>query len=360
MTKPIRPYLEYQADRAEAVLNTHRAGGRITGGSVGPHVIRFIFDPDFGVGFKGVKKCEIDLTTALRVPELRVIKKGDDIVLEFDNPNPRRVELLPLLDQWRPVPPATAMVGLTDMGQPLLIRMSAIRECHTLIIGEKSAGKSTLLHTMATSLVLEQDKKHCAMFVMDPEGVTFGGMERSEHLVRPPIMSTSEISEVLQSLVHTIRARKAQGEVPSDGNKYVSGRDVPRIFAFIDNVNAVVFTEGYRVVRFISTIVNEGHKVGVHLVIAIDDTLPMMTDDIMDADFPLRIVGRVGSLDVARRVSRHGDTGAEKLKGYGDFLAVTTDECVRFVSATISDGETRDNPKSDLPDGMDIIDVRRS
>jgi len=41
MFRQMQNYLEYQADRVEAVLIIHRAPGRVTGGTVGPRLVRF-------------------------------------------------------------------------------------------------------------------------------------------------------------------------------------------------------------------------------------------------------------------------------------------------------------------------------
>ena len=72
MPKNLRHYLEYQADRVEAVLAAHRAPGRVTGGTVGPRVIRFSLNPAPHVRIAAIKRLHDDLALALRVPELSI------------------------------------------------------------------------------------------------------------------------------------------------------------------------------------------------------------------------------------------------------------------------------------------------
>ena len=132
MAKQIRPYLEYQADRVEAVLAAHRAPGRITGGTVGPRLIRFFLNPDPHTRFSAIRRLADDLALALRVSSLSVHREEQGVVLAFANPDPKPVDLLTLLDETHPVPAATAVLGLTDDGLPLQIGRASCRErvCH--------------------------------------------------------------------------------------------------------------------------------------------------------------------------------------------------------------------------------------
>ena len=56
----------------------------------------------------------------------------------------------------------------------------------------------------------------------------------------------------------------------------------------------------------------------------------------MKANFPVRLIGRVTSADDARVAAGIGGTGAEKLTGRGDFIAITGPGTIRFQAAYIS------------------------
>ncbi|MCD6284651.1 MAG: DNA translocase FtsK, partial [Anaerolineae bacterium] len=114
----MRPYLEYQADRAEAVLAAHRAPGRITGGTVGPRLIRFFLSPAPHTRLATIRRLADDLALAMRVSSLAVVRDENGVVLSFANPEPKPVSLQPLLDDIAPIPAATAVLGLTDAGVP--------------------------------------------------------------------------------------------------------------------------------------------------------------------------------------------------------------------------------------------------
>ena len=59
----------------------------------------------------------------------------------------------------------------------------------------------------------------------------------------------------------------------------------------------------------------------------------------MKANFPVRLVGRVMSSEDARVAAGIGGTGAERLSGHGDFLAISAEGTLRFQAAYISRNE---------------------
>ena len=62
----LRHYLEGQSDRAEAVLAAQRAPARITGGAVGPRLIRLFLNPAPHTRFSTIRGLTDDLALALR------------------------------------------------------------------------------------------------------------------------------------------------------------------------------------------------------------------------------------------------------------------------------------------------------
>ena len=63
----MRRLLEYQADQIEAVLVSHRAPVRVTGGSVLPRLIQFNLVPGRGVSVRKVQKCAEEVALAGRM-----------------------------------------------------------------------------------------------------------------------------------------------------------------------------------------------------------------------------------------------------------------------------------------------------
>ena len=74
---------------------------------------------------------------------------------------------------------------------------------------------------------------------------------------------------------------------------------------------------------------------GLHLIAGAQKPSSAALGPMLKANFPVRLVGRVGSADDARVAAGISGTGAEKLLGHGDFLAVASGQVVRFQAAWI-------------------------
>ncbi|MFN2285168.1 MAG: DNA translocase FtsK [Anaerolineae bacterium] len=349
MSRSLRPYLEYQADRVEAVLSAHRSPGRVTGGTVGPRLIRFFLNPAPHIRFASIKRLADDLALAMQVPTLSVDRGKEGVILEFSNPNPRPVTLLNLLPEVMPMPLATAMLGLTDDGAPLLARLSAPEVAHILVSGTTGSGKSALLKTIAASLALTHTPSLLQMLCIDPKGRTFPAFSGIPHLTRKPIVDVPEALEALQSVVRVMESRDRRGETPvTKRNAIVShndgaqGTSVPRIVIFIDELADLVILGEAPLSDLLTRLVQRGRQAGVHVIAATQHPSSAILSSVMRANFPLRLVGRVVSANDARVASGRAGTDAHLLNGRGDFLAVSGGENpIRFQVAYIDKKELK-------------------
>ena len=331
MSKQIRPYLEYQADRVEAVLAAHRAPGRITGGTVGPRLVRFFLDPAPRTRFTAIKRLADDLALAMRVSNLAIDRNEQGVVLSFANPHPKPVDLLPLLDDLLPIPPATAVLGLTDAGLPLLARLAAPEVAHVLVAGTTGSGKSVLLRTMATSLLVANPPRALRLLCIDPKGRTFGPLAGAAHLARPVISTPAEAHEALCSLLRTMESRDRRHELPGTPT-------TPRIIVFVDELADLLMEGGDPLTTTLTRLVQRGREAGIHLVAATQHPAAALLGSVMRANFPLRLIGRVAAAQDALVASGRGGTDAHLLHGRGDFIAVSGgDQPIRFQVANITE-----------------------
>jgi DNA segregation ATPase FtsK/SpoIIIE, S-DNA-T family len=331
MARKLRPYLEYQADRVEAVLAAHRAPGRITGGTVGPRLVRFFLDPAPHTRFTSIKRLADDLALAMRVSNLSIDRNAQGVVLSFANPDPKPVDLLPLLDDLLPIPPATALLGLTDAGVPLLARLAAPEVAHVLVAGTTGSGKSVLLRAMATSLLLTNAPDTLRLLCIDPKGRTFGPLAGAAHLARPVITTPAEAHEALRSLLRTMEYRDQRHELPGTPA-------TPRIIVFVDELADLLMDGGETLTATLTRLVQRGREAGIHLVAATQHPAAALLGSVMRANFPLRLVGRVAAAQDARVSTGRGGTDAHLLHGRGDFIAVSGgDHPIRFQVAHITD-----------------------
>ncbi len=329
MSRMLRQYLETQADQVEVVLLAHGAPGRITGGTVGPRLIRFFLVPAPQVRLATLYALQNDLALALKVSSLRISRAEQGVILEFPNPEPRPVTFTGLWPEVEPLPPATALLGLTDAGAPLLARLSSPEVAHVLISGTTGSGKTALLRTIAVSLALGHTPETLRLLCLDPKGRAFRALVGVPHLLRPVVLDPSEMREALRSLTRLMEARDRQGE------------QAPRIVVLVDELADLVMT-GEGLEALLTRLVQRGREAGIHLVAATQRPSAAVLSGLMRANFPLRLVGKVVTTEDARIATGRGQTGAEALGGRGDFLAVGgSAQPIRFEVAFIGEQEAQ-------------------
>lgn len=331
MSRMLRRYLEAQADQVEAVLVAHRTPGRITGGTVGPRLIRFVLDPAPQTRLADVRALAEDLAIALKVPSLRVDRNHEGIILEFPNPEPRPVTLTGLWSEVTPLPATTALLGLTDGGAPLLARLSSPEVTHVLVAGTVGAGKTALLRTIAVSLAMSNRPDELRLLCIDLQERAFRALTGLPHLARPPVAEAGEAIEALQSLVRLMDLRLRQSEYQ------------PRMVVFIDEATDLALIEGrISAESLLVRLAQSGHLAGIHLVVATRRPAAAVLSGVLRANFPLRLMGKVMSAEDARVAAGRGQTEAHLLNGRGDFLAVGGSATpIRFQIAHIGDQEAQ-------------------
>ncbi len=158
------------------------------------------------------------------------------------------------------------------------------------------------------------------LLLIDPKGRTFPPSFSAAHLVRPVITAPVAAVEALHSLVRLLTVRDQRGET------------LPRIVICIDELADLVMS-GDGVSAPLERLVQRGREAGLHLIAATQRPSAAILSGIVRANFPLRVVGKVVSADDARIAAGRGGTGAERLQGRGDFLAVSGEQVTRFQAA---------------------------
>ena len=345
----MRNKLEFQADRIEAVLALNKVSARVTGGTVTPRWVRFRVLPAVGAKISKIKSLSEEMAAALNAPNCRVSRRGAAMAVEVPRDDPKPVRLLPLYDQLTdqssdqpPIPTATAILGLAEDGAPLLIRLPSPDVAHILVAGTTGSGKTMLLQTMILSLVMTNPPAlrgemggGISLVLIDPKGHAFRLFEDLPHLARPIIWEVEEMMEVLQSLVRLMEGRSGYGRM--GGNDDPSAR--PPIVVVVDELADLLMVGGKAVQQALTRLTQRGREAGIHIIAATQKPTAAVLGPLIKANFPVRLVGRVTSTDDARTATGWSGTGAERLMGRGDFLAVAEGRVIRFQAAHISPTE---------------------
>jgi S-DNA-T family DNA segregation ATPase FtsK/SpoIIIE len=365
----MREILEAQANCIEQVLLRHLIQARVTGGTVTPRWVRFQVVPELGSEIPEIGHLDEELAAALDAPSCQMSRRGVSVDVEILRADPAPLRLLPLYrhlqeDVSKGIPPMTAVLGLAEDGAPLLIRLPSPDVAHVLVAGIAGAGKTALLQTMILSLALANPAPSpfqagnlaggLRLVLIDPKGDAFGPFRGLPHLARDVVQGTDEAVEALQSLSALMEKAEGQG-------------GAVRVVVFIDELADLLRDGGETVQQTLTWLTQRGSEAGIHVVAAIDDVAMVSgkskTRLFWDPtaafagdphafshkaatelrhNFPVRLVGRVASASDARTATGWSGTGAERLKGQGDFLAAAEGRMLRFQAAYVSPEEIRE------------------
>lgn len=329
----MRKKLEYMSDRLEHVLALHRVPARVTGGTVTPRWVRFEVLPALGVKISKVKGLRDEMAAALDATSCRVSSRGASVAVEVPRDDPQPVRLLPLYNQLvdqsadRPIPPIAAVLGLAEDGAPLLIRLPSPDVAHVLVSGTTGSGKTVLLQTMITSMAMSNSPDDLSILLVDPKRHAFSCFSGLPHLARPVISEIEDVDELLHSVVRLMERRST----------FDAGS--PAVVVFIDELADLLMMGGKSVMHSLTRLTQRGREAGIHIVAATQKPAAAVLGPLIKANFPVRLVGRVTSVEDARTATGWSGTGAERLAGRGDFLAVAEGRVIRFQVGHVDEGE---------------------
>ena len=334
----MRKKLEFQADRIEAVLTTHKVPARVTGGTVTPRWVRFQVLPAVGAKISKIKNLSEELAAALDAHNCRVSRRGAAVAIEVPRDDPKPVRLLPLFrqlaDDDKGIPPVTAILGLDEDGAPLLIRLPSPDVAHILVAGTTGSGKTVLMQTMVLSMAMVNRPRHLMLVLIDPKGHAFGAFEGLPHLARPVVREVGEATEALHSLVRLME-RQATGSIGNTCRQ-------PSVVVVIDELADLLMVGGKSVQVPLTRLTQRGREAGIHIIAATQKPTAAVLGPLVKANFPVRLTGRVTSIEDARTATGWSGTGAERLMGRGDFLAVAEGRAIRFQTAYVSPAEIQE------------------
>jgi DNA segregation ATPase FtsK/SpoIIIE, S-DNA-T family len=323
--------LNNNADRIEAVFRQNQVPAGITGGNVTPRYIQFMVTPGTNTQVCRIESLERQIAAALGVPRAEVIRHGNTLRIDVPRHDSQRVHLLSLLARIRSnqIPNLTATLGLASDGYPLLIRLPAREVGHVLISGTTGTGKTSLLSTIVMSLAISNPRRAVQFVLIDPKHA-LDHLAGLPHLLHPAISDHERITSSLSSLNVIMHTRLAQGNTE------------PRLVIVIDELADLLQSGLHEIHNSLIDMLQHGQAAGLHVIAATEKPSSALLQPIISANFPVRITGRVVSREDAYAASGIENSGAEKLAGTGDLIAVYGNEAPRFDAAHLTAGETSD------------------
>jgi S-DNA-T family DNA segregation ATPase FtsK/SpoIIIE len=322
-----RQSLEQQADCIEAVLARHKAPGYIQGGVVTPRFVQFSLRPHPDTKLNKISSLGEEIAYALGCPRVRIARDGAAVHIEVPRHDPAPVRLPALMRSLTGVPGGTAVLGVEESGQPLLLRLPAPNVVHTLLVGTTGSGKTALARTMLASLAMLNSPADLQMVLIDPKGRGFSALTALPHVQKQAIADSTaavvELTRVVDEMERRDRLRISK----------------PLLVVAIDELADLLQTGGKAADAALTRLAQRGREAGIHLLACTQKPSATLIGSAIKANFPVRLVGSVASRDEARHASGIADSGAETLEGKGDFLLIMRGEAIRLQAAWVSEAE---------------------
>ncbi|MFQ5856026.1 MAG: DNA translocase FtsK [Anaerolineae bacterium] len=330
--------MRYQAREIERTLAAKKLRVRVTGGYMGHRLVVYELVKPPSVNLSAIQRQEEELALALGVQSCRIGRRDGCITVEIPRRNPVTVRLTRL---WQELPtrePAAPLVGVDEQDTPLLLPLDSPNVGHALITGTTGSGKTVLARAMIASLALSNSVRDLGLILLDPKRRGYVPFVGLPHLVHDVIYEPDEALGVLAWAVSEMERRDREGVSPSIS----SGRGTPRLVVFIDELADLMLVAGEDLETRLSRLVQRGREAGIHVVACTQKPTAGVIGSITKANFPARLVGSVVDNIEAYHAAGIRNTGAERLLGKGDFLAIVAGSVVRFQAAYISESEISD------------------
>ncbi len=368
------------AELVEA-LGAHGVDTTLVGYTVGPTVTRFELELGPGVKVSSVTSLNKDIAYAMASPEVRIlapIPGRSAIGVEVPNRQRTLVALGDLLASEEALAaehPLDVPIGRDISGKTVIVNLGEMP--HVLISGATGAGKSSLINSIVTSLVMRATPDQLRLMLVDPKRVEMGQYNDLPHLLSPVVVDPKKAAGMLawavkemerrydilaesgarditsyQQMIErgelvpepTVREQVAEAieratGLESDVEEPSGPEELPYIVIVVDELNDLMMVAARDVEESVVRIAQMARAVGIHLVLATQRPSVDVITGVIKANVPSRIAFAVSSLADSRVIL--DQAGAERLIGKGDMLLVTSSSNVarRLQAPWVSEEE---------------------
>ena len=336
---------------AASVTDSHR----------GPTVTMYEVEVAAGTKVNRVLSLADDIAYALATPDVRIIAPipgRSAIGVEVPNRVRDFVMLGDVLTSKAAKDAGGALfvgLGKDVHGRAVLVNLAEMP--HLLIAGATGAGKSSLINTFVTSILMRTTPDDVKLVLIDPKRVELSHFADLPHLISPVIVHPKRAAEALGWVVREMEMRyeafatvgmrdiEAYNAAHDAGTLRVPpGREnefgrVPFILVVIDELADLMMVAPRDVEDAICRIAQMARAVGIHLVVATQRPSVDVVTGLIKANIPSRIAFMTASQADSRVILDVG--GAEKLVGHGDMLfqPANVSKAVRIQGAWVTEKE---------------------
>jgi DNA segregation ATPase FtsK/SpoIIIE, S-DNA-T family len=331
---------EHQQAALERTFHTFGVPAHVVAAHRGPTVTLYEVEVEAGTKVNKVLSLADDIAYALATPDVRIIAPiPGKSAIGVEVPNKVR-DFVMLGDILRSKAatddehPLSVALGKDVHGRAQLVNLTQMP--HVLIAGATGAGKSSLINSFITSVLMRTDPDEVKLVLVDPKRVELAHFADLPHLLVPVIVHPKRAAEALAWVVREMEQRyellAMVGVRDIDGYRLgleeetlriPPGQedrvvDFPYLLVVIDELADLMMVAPRDVEDAICRIAQMARAVGIHLVVATQRPSVDVVTGLIKANIPSRIALMTSSQADSRVILDMN--GAEKLVGHGDLL----------------------------------------
>jgi DNA segregation ATPase FtsK/SpoIIIE, S-DNA-T family len=331
---------DHQKAALERTFHTFGVPAHVVAAHRGPTVTLYEVEVEAGTKVNKVLSLADDIAYALATPDVRIIAPiPGKSAIGVEVPNKVR-DFVMLGDILRSKAatddehPLSVALGKDVHGRAQLVNLTQMP--HVLIAGATGAGKSSLINSFITSVLMRTDPDEVKLVLVDPKRVELAHFADLPHLLVPVIVHPKRAAEALAWVVREMEQRyellAMVGVRDIDGYRLgleeetlriPPGQedrvvDFPYLLVVIDELADLMMVAPRDVEDAICRIAQMARAVGIHLVVATQRPSVDVVTGLIKANIPSRIALMTSSQADSRVILDMN--GAEKLVGHGDLL----------------------------------------
>jgi S-DNA-T family DNA segregation ATPase FtsK/SpoIIIE len=323
----LRYRLQIQSRQIERVMGSHNLPVHVSGGRVEPRKIRFDVQAHLDGAWDRFRELTSDLQRALGVPNIVVSRQNGRLQVEVARPPEVPVALLDVMTMVPELAQETAVLGLSEDGQPVLLNLNGTGVTHILLSGGEGAGKTSLLRTIAISLAAHNRQSNLQQIVIAPKSA-YSDLEPLSYLPHMAARICYELHEAA-AILNWLAADME--------NRLLAEETRPTMVVLVDEIVALMELGGAPIIEPLTLLLQRGAHAGIHLVLSTDRPDSPLLDSHLKANLPVRISGRVKDAAAASAAIPGQHNEAASLLGRGDFLIAYNGMVSYFQGAYIED-----------------------
>ena len=346
--------LEQTAESLQSTLLEFGRSARVVGWIAGPTVTTFKLQPGEGERVSKISSLEDDIALSLAAQSVRIFAPipGTSLVgIEIPNRKRQNVNLGDVLPYVKGGPLELA-IGRDAEGTPVVADLAKMP--HLLIGGTTGSGKSVMINSIITTLLMRALPEDVRLIMVDPKRVELAGYNGLPHLYVPVVTEPKQAASALQWAVSEMERRLKVFErlnvrkISTYNEKQAAGefehydnppQKMPYLVIIIDELSDLMMVAGKDVEASIVRIAQLGRAAGIHLIVATQRPSSNVVTGLIKANITNRIAFNVATGIDSRVII--DQMGAEKLTGLGDMLFSKVDwgKPRRIQGCFVSDDE---------------------